>query len=409
MFKKLSSAVSSLTGSPAPELPPTHRGPARAQAYTQLAKELHDASVPVDTSDCAACNLPCPVGNDQGNGSAGTVVDAGQVWDGQSYEEYVLHHYGDLGHLPDGFEQDWESDLAGSGSAPRGRLVDEESGLAHKLHKYVSTLSLPDDNGSKPKGKPKVEDYVKPATDISAPSLPPPSSYSSSLISQSDDPEDQTVLVFPDWKVVHEVENTIEGAESLYSHVLRAGLGRAGERLQGDAREGTGRLSSWVMPYRAVVLLCSHKRRDKRCHIAAPLLRSALITCLAKHGITVDETGGSLCNLDGRSLEDLEGTEEERKEHVEKQRKNIEGVDGGSGGEVGIFNINHLGGHRYAGVMLILFPSGAYLSYGRVSPQEIPRVVEETILKGKVVPGLLRSAAGVSRGAVSTGPGFLGW
>jgi hypothetical protein len=60
-----------------------------------------------------------------------------------------------------------------------------------------------------------------------------------------------------------------------------------------------------------------------------------------------------LCNLDGRSLEDLEGTEEERKEHVEKQRKNIEGVDGGSGGEVGIFNINHLGGHRYAGVMLV--------------------------------------------------------
>jgi (2Fe-2S) ferredoxin len=53
-----------------------------------------------------------------------------------------------------------------------------------------------------------------------------------------------------------------------------------------------------------------------------------------------------------------------------------------------------------------MFPSGAYLSYGRVTPQEIPRVVEETILKGKIVPGLLRSAAGVQK---ENGKGFLGW
>lgn len=97
----------------------------------------------------------------------------------------------------------------------------------------------------------------------------------------------------------------------------------------------------------------SHKRRDKRCHIAAPLLRSALISCLAKHDITVDETGGSLANLDEKSLESIDGTESERLAEAERQRKNIEGLTGGEGGEVGIFNINHLGGHRYAGVMLV--------------------------------------------------------
>ena len=56
-----------------------------------------------------------------------------------------------------------------------------------------------------------------------------------------------------------------------------------------------------------------------------------------------------------------------------------------------------------------MFPSGAYLSYGRVSPGEIPRVVEETILQGKVVPGLLRTAVGVKREGKVHGEGFLGW
>ncbi len=49
------------------------------------------------------------------------------------------------------------------------------------------------------------------------------------------------------------------------------------------------------------------------------------------------------------------------------------------------------------------------MSYGRLTPQEVPRVVEETILKGKIVPGLLRNAVGVSREGGSKRCGFLGW
>lgn len=97
----------------------------------------------------------------------------------------------------------------------------------------------------------------------------------------------------------------------------------------------------------------SHKRRDKRCHIAAPLLRSALISCLEKYDISIDETGESLINLDGKPLETTGGTTQEREAEAERQRSAIEGVHGGEGGQVGIFNINHLGGHRYAGVMLV--------------------------------------------------------
>lgn len=127
--------------------------------------------------------------------------------------------------------------------------------MPHKLHKHITGLKLPEPAADKDADG--VANFVKPTTNVDGSSaLPAPSLYSSSIISQSDDPEDQTVLVFPDWKVVHEVENSPEGAEGLYNSVLDGKLGRAGRRLQGDAAEGVGRMRSWVLPYRAVVLLC---------------------------------------------------------------------------------------------------------------------------------------------------------
>ena len=122
MLKALSSAVSSIAGTPVPKHLPSHRGQSRAESYTQLAKELDEAGVPVDISDCAACDHPCPISTET-NGHAGSVVDVGRIWDGKEYEQYVLDKYGDLGDLPDGFEQDWDSNLAGSGGPPQGRVV----------------------------------------------------------------------------------------------------------------------------------------------------------------------------------------------------------------------------------------------------------------------------------------------
>ncbi|WWD17679.1 hypothetical protein CI109_102120 [Kwoniella shandongensis] len=420
MLGKLTSAIASLTTSSS--LPPLHHAPPRVESYAKLAKELDSASVPVSTSDCSTCDDPCA--SQAGSTGAGTIAE---VYEGKSYNDYVNDKYGDLGELPSGFDVDWDSELQGSAKGGRGRVVvistgksdwerdhtDEKDSLAHHLNKVIEAAPTP--------AAPKTEEskrspdlpYIAPAA-LPPPSAPltypvqtPPSLYSSSLITQSDDPSDQTVLVFPDWKVIHEVENSREGAKGLYDAALAGELGRAG--TQGAEESGIGRIRSWVLPYRAVVLLCSHKRRDKRCHIAAPLLRAALHTCLEKHDITIDETGSSLSHLAGPPLEEVEGSEAEREAEVGKRIKSIDSVDGGDGGEVGIFNINHLGGHRYAGVMLILFPSGAYISYGRVTPQEIPRVVEDTILQGKIVPGLLRNAVGVSRPDGKAGKGFLTW
>lgn len=83
------------------------------------------------------------------------------------------------------------------------------------------------------------------------------------------------------------------------------------------------------------------------------MLRSALHTVLEKYDIAIDETGSSLACLEGDALEDIDGSDAERDEEAQTRIRDIEGISGGDGGEVGIFNINHLGGHRYAGVMLV--------------------------------------------------------
>ena len=64
------------------------------------------------------------------------------------------------------------------------------------------------------------------------------------------------MLVFPDWKVVHEVENSPAGAKGLWQGALDGKLGRAGARVS-EGSSDVDRRRSWVLPYRAVVLLCA--------------------------------------------------------------------------------------------------------------------------------------------------------
>lgn len=62
------------------------------------------------------------------------------------------------------------------------------------------------------------------------------------------------MLVFPDWKVVHELENSMEGANEIWDGLLAPDVGRSGKRS--DRPDSVGRRRSWTLPYRAVVLLC---------------------------------------------------------------------------------------------------------------------------------------------------------
>jgi hypothetical protein len=98
----------------------------------------------------------------------------------------------------------------------------------------------------------------------------------------SDDDEQDTVLVFPDYTIVADISRTREGAHRLWETVVDPNVER------GDAIYQKTPFKTWVLPYSSIILLCrsefcqrgdsfisilgSHKRRDNRCAIAAPKL-----------------------------------------------------------------------------------------------------------------------------------------
>lgn len=60
----------------------------------------------------------------------------------------------------------------------------------------------------------------------------------------------ETVLVFPDFKVITDVSPSLEGAETLWDTHLDPSLGRGGAFVEKSP------FSTWVLPYSCVILLC---------------------------------------------------------------------------------------------------------------------------------------------------------
>lgn len=110
------------------------------------------------------------------------------------------------------------------------------------------------------------------------------------------------------------------------------------------------------------ILICGHGGRDQRCGILGPILQSAFRSTLSRAGIDAD---------------------------------------------VGL--ISHIGGHKYAGNVIIYVPpkfssnslKGTGIWYGRVGPEQVEGVVEETFVKGRIITELLRG--GVTQNGENVG------
>lgn len=133
-----------------------------------------------------------------------------------------------------------------------------------------------------------------------------------------------------------------------------------------------------------VVLICGHGGRDQRCGMYGPLLRGEFEKRLPEQGFEV-----------------LKGP-------VEVERNEAPAVEGEEGGKreytaarVGL--ISHIGGHKFAGNVIVYLPPGLRTEdgethplaghgiwYGRVEPRHVEGIVGETILKGKVIEELFR-------------------
>ncbi|KAL2815894.1 Sucrase/ferredoxin-like-domain-containing protein [Aspergillus granulosus] len=116
-----------------------------------------------------------------------------------------------------------------------------------------------------------------------------------------------------------------------------------------------------------VVLICGHGGRDMRCGVMAPVLEEQFRRVLEARGLST---------------------------LVDASDSNID-----SPGRAHIGLISHIGGHKYAGNVIVYIPKGMKYGdsstphplagkgiwYGRIEPKHVEGVVEETILGGKVL------------------------
>ncbi|KAF3479956.1 actin patches distal protein 1 [Arthroderma uncinatum] len=110
-----------------------------------------------------------------------------------------------------------------------------------------------------------------------------------------------------------------------------------------------------------VVLLCSHKSRDARCGISAPLIKRELERHLRPLGLLRDE---------------------------DDQRP----------GGVGIFFVSHVGGHKFAANVLIYRKEDEQMIWlARIRPEHCEGIVKHTIVNGKVVRPDSRLRGGFDR------------
>lgn len=125
-------------------------------------------------------------------------------------------------------------------------------------------------------------------------------------------------------------------------------------------------LATHPYPHDYLILLCSHRYRDARCGISAPILRKEFEKHLRSLGLWRDLT------------------------------------DKRPGGASVVF-INHVGGHKYAANVLIYRKQdGQGMWLARVSPKHVEGIVKHTIIKGKIVhPEQIRGGFDRSRGVAS--------
>ncbi|EWC45277.1 hypothetical protein DRE_06004 [Drechslerella stenobrocha 248] len=124
-------------------------------------------------------------------------------------------------------------------------------------------------------------------------------------------------------------------------------------------------LKSHECPHDYLILLCSHKHRDARCGKSAPLIHRELRRHLQPLGLYRD-------------------------------------IDDFRPGGVGIFFVNHVGGHKWSANMIIYRKkAGQGIWLARVRPTDVEAIVKWTVLEGKVQPDKIRAGFDRSRGVAS--------
>ena len=191
-----------------------------------------------------------------------------------------------------------------------------------------------------------------------------------SSLPATDTPNSTTAYLFPSFQRIQPIPHTQESFSNFATAYLKAPrLHPMHDSLSLTQKAALTRDSSKaaLLPApepitKPTILICGHGGRDQRCGILGPILQSSFRKELDRRGI-----------------------------------------------EAEVAQISHIGGHKYAGNVIIYLPpnlegnalKGSGIWYGRVGPEQIEGVVEETVVKGRIVGELLR-------GGVMQGGGNIG-
>lgn len=172
-------------------------------------------------------------------------------------------------------------------------------------------------------------------------------------------PNTSTVLLFPSFKKISSIPNTKESFSAFATAFLKArALHPAHAGLTTEQKAALTRDESLASSLpkaepitKPTVLICGHGGRDQRCGVLGPLLRSRFQTAFRKESVDADAE-----------------------------------------------LISHIGGHKYAGNVIVYLPptlegnawAGSGIWYGRIGPDNVEDVVKKTIMEGKIIFDLLR-------------------
>ncbi|KAK3819075.1 MAG: Sucraseferredoxin-like protein, partial [Linnemannia elongata] len=175
------------------------------------------------------------------------------------------------------------------------------------------------------------------------------------------------VVILPDQIVVNDV--TPEQCDDFFEAFLRPAVGAVFEgpvtttvldasnkELQVEKDGGRGSSTVSISTANAAIMICSHGKRDNRCSKTAPILKKQFLQCLRQKDIYGDAEG-----------------------------------------DVEIWLVSHIGGHKFAGNVIVHRSepeekTSMAIWYGRVEPCHAPAIVEATVERGEVIRELYRGA-----------------
>lgn len=137
-----------------------------------------------------------------------------------------------------------------------------------------------------------------------------------------------------------------------------------------------------------LVLICGHGGRDIRCGVTGPILRDQFEKSLPESGLQVLRDPVEIPQEDSKATLPSDG-------------------EAARTARVGL--ISHVGGHKFAGNVIVYIPPGTKTSggekhalagcgiwYGRVEAKHVEGIVRETVLEGRVIEDLFRG--GIKQG-----------